>query len=531
MSDTLVFADESEDELPPSPPVMGEAWKVLVVDDEKEVHSVTELVLKNFEFENRPIKLVHAYSAKEAKAVLEKDKNFSIGLIDVVMESDHAGLDLVQAIREELDQQKIRLVLRTGQPGQAPEETVISRYDINDYKEKTELTNTKLKTLMYSTLRAYRDLDIIDRSRRGLGEVIRSTGQIAETFNLNRFASAVLEQISHLLSLGNEALYCQLNPELEALAAEHYQPPNEFTILAATQAIRNRIPGQRVNDQELPKEVLDLFERAMKKKSSVFDEGRYVGYYRTLSERENLLYVAPRHPLTPLDLHLLDIFSSSVGILHERLLHQDDVNRTKRELMYVLGEAVEQRGQIHGNHVRRVAHYAHIIALQMGLGDTMAELMKFAAPLHDIGKVAIPDLLLTKPGELSEDEWTLMKTHAGIGEEILSYSNKPIIKLASKVAGQHHEHWDGQGYPRGLKGKDIHIAARIVGFADFFDGVSFDRCYGKAWPLDKIKSWTKEQSGKKFDPAVVEAVEAIWDDLVATQDSYPNEGPKSDPSA
>lgn len=525
MSDELIFAEEPEEEATASENDLVEKaqnWRVLVVDDEKEVHSVTELVLRNFEFEGRGLDLVHAYSGQEAKTLLAESDEFAIALIDVVMENDHAGLDLVQAIREELNIHRTRLVLRTGQPGQAPEDAVISKYDINDYKEKTELTNTKLKTLMYSTLRAYRDLDIIDRSRRGLAEVIRATGQIAETFNVNRFASAVLEQISHLLSLGNEALYCQLNPELEALAAQHTSPSNEFTILAATKAIADNLDNASLEDDHLPPEVSDLMKQAIAQKKSVFNQTRYVGYYRTQSDKENLLYIAPRHKLSPLDLHLLDIFSSSVGILHERLLHQDDVNRTKRELMYVLGEAVEQRGQIHGSHVRRVALYSYLIACQLQLNDTVADLIKFAAPLHDIGKVAIPDYLLTKAGKLDDDEWKIMQAHSSIGQEILSYSTKPILRLASTVAGQHHEHWDGQGYPNGLQGEGIHLAARIVGFADFFDGVSFDRCYGKAWDIDTIKDWVNEQSGKKFDPKIVEAVNQLWDQFLDVQKQYPN---------
>ena len=132
-------------------------WKVMIVDDEPEVHNVTRLVLSNFRFENRPLQFLQAYSAKEARGLIAANPDTSVMLLDVVMESDQAGLDLVKVIRNELGNRFVRIVLRTGQPGQAPEQDVIANYDINDYKEKTELTAQKLSTMMYATLRAHRD--------------------------------------------------------------------------------------------------------------------------------------------------------------------------------------------------------------------------------------------------------------------------------------------------------------------------------------------------------------------------------------
>ncbi|WP_108126143.1 response regulator [Saccharospirillum mangrovi] len=149
------LAEENDDSTPDS----TESWQILVVDDEPEVHAVTRLALRRFRFEDKPLIVHTAATAQEALAIVRQlGDDLAMALIDVVMESEHAGLDLVKAIREEIGNHLTRLVLRTGQPGYAPESEVVRDYDINDYKEKTELTAQKFQTLMYGGLRNYRDL-------------------------------------------------------------------------------------------------------------------------------------------------------------------------------------------------------------------------------------------------------------------------------------------------------------------------------------------------------------------------------------
>jgi len=159
-------------------PAPVEPWHVLIVDDEPAVHEVTRLVLGSFRFEGRPLQFHHAHSGIEARKLLRETEDIAVLLLDVVMESDQAGLDVVKFVREELHNHFVRIVLRTGQPGQAPEHEVITNYDINDYKDKTELTAQKLRTMMYATLRAYRDVMQIERNRRGLERVISASAHI-----------------------------------------------------------------------------------------------------------------------------------------------------------------------------------------------------------------------------------------------------------------------------------------------------------------------------------------------------------------
>ena len=202
-SDMMFAADDGDDQ----PVKAKEPWVVAIVDDDEQVHEVTKLALKSFEFDNRPLEFISAYSGKEAIEMFSSRGDISVCLLDVVMESDHAGLEVARAIREDLRNTYTRVVLRTGQPGQAPEEEVIKRYDINDYKEKTELVRAKLITLMYSCLRSYRDIIALDLARRGLERVLDATAQVFSERFVDKFAQGVLHQLTSVLRSDEDAFY------------------------------------------------------------------------------------------------------------------------------------------------------------------------------------------------------------------------------------------------------------------------------------------------------------------------------------
>ena len=153
-------------------------WKVVIADDDQGVHDVTVLALKRFTFEDKPLNFYHAYTAAETCTLVERYPDIALILLDVVMDSDDAGLKAVQYIREQLKNSSVRIVLRTGQPGAAPEEEVIHRYDINDYKDKTELTTQKLKTVIYSSLRSFSELNRVEYERQGLSQLTQMIGQL-----------------------------------------------------------------------------------------------------------------------------------------------------------------------------------------------------------------------------------------------------------------------------------------------------------------------------------------------------------------
>lgn len=181
-----------------------------------------------------------------------------------------------------------------------------------------------------------------------------------------------------------------------------------------------------------------------------------------------------------------------------------EIEDTQKEVIFTMGAVVESRSKETINHVRRVAQYSKILALSYGLDEKEASLLKQASPMHDAGKAGIPDAILNKPAKLTSEEFEAMKEHAAMGYEIFKSSNREILKTAAIVAHEHHEKYNGSGYPRGLKGEDIHIYGRITAVADVFDALGSDRVYKKAWDDEKIFAYFKEQRGEHFDPKLVD---------------------------
>lgn len=177
-----------------------------------------------------------------------------------------------------------------------------------------------------------------------------------------------------------------------------------------------------------------------------------------------------------------------------------ELNETQIEVILTLSEVAESRCGETGAHIKRVAEYSHLLALLAGRSENEAFLIKSAAPLHDIGKIATPDHILLKPGKLTADEFVIMKEHAEIGYKILADSTKPILMTAAIIAHSHHEKWDGSGYPQSLKGESIPIYGRIIALADVFDALGSERIYKKAWSSGQIRNYVTEQSGIHFDP-------------------------------
>ncbi len=185
----------------------------------------------------------------------------------------------------------------------------------------------------------------------------------------------------------------------------------------------------------------------------------------------------------------------------------------ERETLLRLGRAGEYRDEDTGNHVLRMAKYSRIIAEELGLAEIECEDIEYAAPMHDIGKIGIPDQILLKPGKLNKSEWEIMQRHTVMGHNILTNSQSRYIQLGSVIALNHHEKFDGSGYPSGLKGREIPLVARIVAVADVFDALVTERPYKKAWATEEALNLLKQQSGKHFDPQCVDAFFDRLDDI------------------
>jgi response regulator RpfG family c-di-GMP phosphodiesterase len=515
MNDDFLFADDNEDDVAA---VAVTKWKVLIIDDEPEVHNITRLVLTDFEFDNGALELVSAFSAAQAREMLEggRDQEYAAAIVDVVMETQHAGLELVRWVREVLGNHKIRLILRTGQPGEAPEENVIKDYDINDYKNKTELTALRLKTAFYSALRGYRDILTIERHRAGLEKIISATSEFIECDTLPQFASAILKQVALVLGIESSSIICC------AVAKENSANASDVNILAMNQGDLPATISGTSNIDALPEGVNERLKEALENKHSIYEQDYFIGYFTTKRGTENLLYLAQNDMLEEMQHSLLEFFANNIAVAHENLKLRDFVKESQKELSYVIGEAVEMRSKETGSHVKRVAHGSYLLAKLAGLSEYDAEMIKLASPLHDVGKVGIPDLILNKPGKHDENEWKIMKTHAQIGYEMLSKSENPILALGAQIAFQHHEKWDGSGYPRSLAGEGIDIAGRITALIDVFDALGSNRCYKVAWQNKDIQALIEKQSGAHFDPTLAKLLLDNIEEFYAIREAYPD---------
>ena len=223
---------------------------------------------------------------------------------------------------------------------------------------------------------------------------------------------------------------------------------------------------------------------------------------------------------SPYDIDRLNLVASYSGKSLESAFLVQEIEETQREIVLLMGEVGESRSKETGNHVKRVAEYSKLLALLIGMSEEEASLLKEASPMHDIGKVAIPDSILKKPGKLTEEEFDVMKSHTDVGYGILNRSQRKIIKSASIVAYEHHEKYNGKGYPRGIAGENIHIYGRITAVADVFDALGSDRCYKAAWELDRILNLFKEERGQHFCPVVIDAFLNNLDKFIAIRDKH-----------
>lgn len=491
----------------------GKPWKILLIDDEPEVHEVTRLVLGNFRFEGKALQFLSAFNAEEAKRILQTDDDIAATLLDVVMESDSDGLDLVRYIREELNNHQIRIVLRTGQPGQAPEHEIISNYDINDYKEKTELTAQKLATVMFASLRAYRDIMTIEANKRGLERVLAASSHIFSHEKSTEFASAVLSQLTALVGMEHGALYCKVG-NLKSAESE------ALVVSAATGDYAKYV--NRRADEGLPAHILNTLKSACESKRHQFQHDHYVLHFTDTLHSESLLYVGETWDLSELDYKLVEVFCTNVSIGFENLHLNQELVEAQMEMICVLAGAAESRSRETAAHVRRVGLLAEMLALRAGLSEQEAEVLRNAAPLHDIGKIGIPDAILNKPGTHTPEESEIMRKHAILGHEMLSQSKRGIFVTAAEIAMTHHENWDGSGYPKGLKGLEIPLTGRITMLVDVYDALGSKRCYKDPWPGHRIREFLQEQSGIKFDPMLVELLFSHWEEAEQVRNLLPD---------
>jgi PAS domain S-box-containing protein len=206
--------------------------------------------------------------------------------------------------------------------------------------------------------------------------------------------------------------------------------------------------------------------------------------------------------------------------ISESVQLNEEILDTQKEFIYLMGEVVENRSQETGKHLQRVALISKFLAEKYGLSDEFSQMLKITSPMHDIGKIGISDAILHKPGRLTKNEFIIMKTHSKLGYNILKVSEKPLMQMAAKIAHEHHEHFDGSGYPNGLVGEDISIEGRIVALVDVFDALGSKRVYKEPWSDEAILIYIQEKKTKQFDPAIVDVFTDHYAEIIAIRNQF-----------
>jgi signal transduction histidine kinase len=303
------------------PPEQGPRWKIAVIDDEPAVHDGTRFALSDYRLNGQGLEILSAYSAAEGRELMRANPDVAVVLLDVIMESDTAGLGLVEFIRKELKNETVRIILRTGQPGQAPERRVIVDYDINDYKAKTELTADKLFTALTAALRSHQQLQRMVETRRGLEIIIEAASALFDFKSMQRLAEGVLTQIASLLNVDCAGIL---------VLRESQNAHETFSVLAGS-GCYSRFIGSDVS-HILEHDLRELVEEAFSRRHHEFSSRRSVLYIKTLSGREVVVVLeAPRH-LSNTDRALVEIFCSRLSIAFDNVILYEQLQRANTRL-------------------------------------------------------------------------------------------------------------------------------------------------------------------------------------------------------
>lgn len=489
-------------------------WKMLVVDDDNYVHIMIKETLKTFKFEGKPITILYANSAIEALNVLSSNEDIALVMVDVYIKGKAIGLKLTRYIRDILGNLSVRIVLMTDSDSSRLQEEIILNYDINGFEVKHNFLTKKLYTILISSLRAYRDIMHINDNKKAMEQIVASSSKLFETDSITQFITSVFCHLSNIITFHKE----QSKHYVNGIAAIRLLDKDSFKVVAGFGKYENSV-GKTIMEA-LPKNDLIKVKQAYHMKNYIITKNRYISYYNSTSGMEGIIFIEIKENITRIDSEILDVFHKNISATFESLCINKEIEETQREILYILGELTEARSEETGNHVKRVSEYSKILAEKYGLSKREVMLIAMAAPIHDVGKVGISDNILMKPGKLTREEFEIVKTHATIGYNMLKSSNRELLKSAAIIAHEHHERYDGRGYPQGLKGEGIHIYGRIVGVADVFDALGSSRVYKKPWVMNDILNYFKDEKGKQFDPALVDILFDNLDEFMEIRKKY-----------
>ncbi|MGD8542477.1 MAG: DUF3369 domain-containing protein [Desulfobacteraceae bacterium] len=489
------------------------AWTVLVADEDPRIHHRIRQALERRLLLGRPLRILSATGGRQALSLLAQNPDVAVILLQADPASARGGLSTAATIRGDGRNADLRIILRCGGAGSLPDPETLLKLDVTDCRTAADLTPERVVVMFNAALDAFRSRRTISRGRLGLLRLADASSQLVAHQPLRKFAREVLRQLHAVLQLNANPL------PFQGSGFTATEQDGEFMIWAATGSFEGMLG--RSPQAALQGPPLKHLARAESERGSFFAGSAYYGYYCTRSGVRHLLYLDAGRPLDRLDRELVGLLYGSVTQALENLYLEREIRETQEDVLTTLGGVIANRSQETGSHGHRVAQMAALLARKAGLSRSQVKLLRLSAPMHDIGKVGIPDAILFKPERLSAEELEKIRRHTEIGFDILKNARREVMAAAVICAQQHHERWDGSGYPRRLKGTEIHIFGRIIGLIDVFDALLHSRVYKDAWELDKVRDYIRAERGRQFDPGLVDLLLAEIDAFMEINARFP----------
>ncbi|TRW49466.1 DUF3369 domain-containing protein [Aliidiomarina halalkaliphila] len=447
MNDHFLFADEPVQ----AQDALNERWKIIIVDDEPEVHAVTRLALSEFTFLGRGLEFHSAESGEEGCKLMREHPDAAIILLDVVMETDDAGLRVAKFIREDLDNHFTRIILRTGQPGQAPERTVIINYDINDYKSKTELTAQKLFTAVMSSLRSYRDIMSIEHSRRGLEKILNASTDLFSEQSMDQFVGGLVQQLGWLIGGARQVLYAEVDPE---------HTHEEFTVRAAFGEEADVVLNRPIKSA-LPKKSLMELHGVVERGQPYFNDDTAMIYCPSACRPWGglLCLTGLSRPLADREKDLLRMFSEHVQLALNNVLRQDDLNRLllamNRRLILMETDVLERNPE----DAHSASQIAAMLLPHLQVRDDKHTTLAVAASL--LARIARLFSVRVRQGGVNPRVCFERVQRAFEG---LRADPSNASRWVERALDERFERFDGSGFPEGKHGDGFAIEVQLLVF-------------------------------------------------------------------
>lgn len=507
------------------------AIRVLVIDDEPLVRGTFVAFMKHWGYTTR--------EAENGKAGLEifNSEPFDIVLTDLDMPV-MGGLAVLAYLHEHAPDTPVVIVSGAGQLDDAVQTVKLGAWDYltkpvgsmailestlqrclekarlirenkryqnyleEEVEKKTEALRQNNMALRAEVADRKRKEEEVLRLNRHLEEVVDASGELFSYQTVSELMTGALESFQDILQGGMQGNHGNGDQLFFRDAFAVTKNGEDIVMICGTGNFAGFENWQAC--EAMPPDLYQKVSLAFSEGRGGFEEHDCLIHMRTANRAECIFYLNCRMPVSESNQRMLQIYITNVASAYDSIVLNEEISNAQKDVVFTLGEVIETRSKESANHVRRVAEYSYLLARKYGLEESESDLLRYASPMHDAGKIGIPDSILNKPGKLTDEEFRIMQNHTVLGYDILKGSQRPILKAAAVVAYEHHEKWNGRGYPRGLAGEDIHIYGRIVALADVFDALGSERCYKAAWPTEKILLLLKEERGQHFDPILID---------------------------